>query len=43
MAFMQGVPSQPEDASFDALRRCGDERGDAKRIEQQQQSACLTV
>ena len=45
MAFMQGalgVPSRPEDASFDALRRCGDERGDAKGIEQLQ-SACLTV
>ena len=37
-----GVLSWPEDTSIDALRRCGEERGKAKRIEQQQ-SAYLTV
>lgn len=29
-----GVLSWPEDASIDALRRCGEERGEAKRIEE---------
>ena len=42
MTFMQGAPRRPEDTSLDALRRCGEERGDAKRIEQQH-SAYLTV
>ena len=37
-----GVLSWPEDTSIDALRRCGEERGEAKRIEQQK-SAYLTV